>query len=77
VLYYGAYANASGRRARLREFLEPTHSCPSPADLEAPTIYEQKRRIRWAQLIRRVWLEDPLLCPNSRSSPPVGLQVRS
>ena len=32
VLYYGAYANASGLRARLREFPEPTHSCPSPAD---------------------------------------------
>jgi len=67
VLYYGAYANASALRVRLRELPEPTHSCPAPADLEEPTIYEQKRRIRWAQLIRRVWLEDPLLCPDCGS----------
>jgi hypothetical protein len=26
--------------------------------------FERRRRIRWAQLIQRVWLEDPLLCPN-------------
>jgi len=41
--------------------------CLSPTDLEAPTLYKQKRRIRWAQLIRRVWLEDPLLCPDCGS----------
>jgi len=41
--------------------------CLSPTDLEAPTLYEQKRRIRWAQLIRRVWLEDPLLYPDCGS----------
>ncbi len=33
-------------------------SLPYPADLVAPTPYEQQR------LIRQVWLEDPLLCPD-------------
>ncbi len=64
VLYYGAYANASGLRTRLRASTEPVSPSLNPADLEAPTPYERQRRIRWAQLIRRVWLEDPLLCPD-------------
>ena len=64
VLYYGAYANASGLRARQRASPGSTGSRQSPGDLEAPTPYERQRRMRWAQLIRRVWLEDPLLCPD-------------
>ncbi|MFC1529694.1 transposase zinc-binding domain-containing protein [Gemmatimonadota bacterium] len=64
VLYYGAYANASRLRARQRASAGSVNSRPSSSDLEAPTPYEQQRRMRWAQLIRRVWLEDPLLCPD-------------
>lgn len=30
---------------------------------EADSLDELRRRMRWAQLIKRVWLEDPLLCP--------------
>jgi hypothetical protein len=32
--------------------------------VEEPTPFERRCRMRWAQLIRRVWLEDPLLCPD-------------
>jgi len=64
VLYYGAYANASGLRARQRASAISVNSQPSSSDLEAPTPLERQRRMRWAQLIRRVWLEDPLLCPD-------------
>ena len=64
VLYYGAYANASNLRARQKVSTEPALSCPDQDDLEAPTPFQRQRRMRWAQLIRRVWLEDPLLCPD-------------
>jgi len=70
VLYYGAYANASNLRRRLAAASMDPLSAPGsapvypvPADTGTPTPFEQRRRIRWAQLIQRVWLEDPLLCP--------------
>jgi len=69
VLYYGAYANASKLRRQLTTRAGPrtaprsTPPWPDPADIGPLTAFEQRRRIRWAQLIRRVWLEDPLLCP--------------
>jgi len=65
VVYYGAYANASvlqreHRRAREEEGGVALWVLPA----EEPTPFERQCRIRWAQLIRRVWLEDPLLCPD-------------
>jgi hypothetical protein len=69
VLYYGAYANASKLRRRLGARAESVLPlpCPYPADAGTLSPFEQRRRIRWARLIRRVWLEDPLLCPECGS----------
>ena len=70
-MYYGAYANASKLRAVVRPGWEPpavAHADSSHRpDLEPPTPFQQRCRIRWAQLIRRVWLQDPLLCPDCSS----------
>ena len=64
VVYYGIYANASRLGQAHRRRAGGSESSVWIADLEEPTPFERRRRIRWAQLIRRVWLEDPLLCPN-------------
>ena len=64
VVYYGIYANASRLGQAHRRRAGDSESSVWIADLEEPTPFERRRRIRWAQLIRRVWLEDPLLCPN-------------
>jgi hypothetical protein len=64
VVYYGIYANASRLGQSHRRRAEDSGSSVWIADLEEPTPFERQRRIRWAQLIQRVWLEDPLLCPN-------------
>lgn len=64
VVYYGIYANASRLGQFHRRRAEDSESSVWIADLEEPTPFERQRRIRWAQLIQRVWLEDPLLCPN-------------
>ena len=66
VLYYGA-ANTSKLRAVVRAGWDPTAAARADSsqrpDLEPSTPFGQRRRIRWARLIRRIWLEDPLLCP--------------
>jgi ribosomal protein S27E len=63
VHYYGPYANAS----RLRSVTKATSQapdCPTDCSDEADQgEYIKKRRVRWARLIRMVWLEDPLLYP--------------
>ncbi|MFC1559402.1 transposase [Gemmatimonadota bacterium] len=43
VLYYGAYANASGLRARQRASAISVNSRPFSSDLEAPTPFERQR----------------------------------
>ncbi len=68
VVYYGAYANASGvrlqhRRARQEDGGPALWMSPE----EEPTPFERRRRTRWAQLIAKVYLEDPLLCPECRN----------
>ena len=74
VVYYGAYANASGiqrqhRRARQEEG-GPVMWTPLE---EEPTPFERRRRMRWARLIAKVYLEDPLLCPECGN----GMQILS
>jgi hypothetical protein len=64
VVYYGVYANATKRLPRRREEEGQGTSAGTLIPLEEPTPYQQRQRIRWAQLIQRVWLEDPLLCPH-------------
>ena len=64
VVYFGAYANASGirlqhRRARQEDGGPVLWMSPE----EEPTPFERRRRIRWQQLIAKVYLENPLLCP--------------
>jgi len=62
-VYYGVYANASKRlpRRRAEEGQGGEVGC---LPIEEPTPYQRQQRTKWAQLIRRVWLEDPLLCPH-------------
>ena len=65
VIYYGAYANASVLQRKHRQAREGQgEASPWAPPAEEPTPFERRCRIRWAQLIQRVWLEDPLLCPN-------------
>ena len=63
VTYYGTYANASRHRLQKRMSAGPVDGFVPLSELEEPTPFELRRRIRWAQLIKKVWLEDPLLCP--------------
>jgi hypothetical protein len=64
VTYYGPYANASRYRRLKRAFSGDNVGFVPLSELEEPTPFELRRRIRWAQLIKQVWLEDPLLCPH-------------
>ncbi len=64
MVYYGAYANASGLRQQNRRAREEDGGLVLWVSVEEePTPFERRRRIRWAQLIAKVHLEDPLLCP--------------
>jgi hypothetical protein len=64
VRYYGAYSNrARGRRRKAEEKLEaPDSSVSSPEPVPTPPERAALRR-RWANLIRRVYEVDPLVCP--------------
>jgi len=64
VRYYGAYSNrARGRRRKAAERLEAhDSSVSSPQPVPTPTERAALRR-RWANLIRRVYEVDPLVCP--------------
>jgi hypothetical protein len=65
VRYYGAYAAVV--RARRRHDLEAANpTSPAPEAAHAPehdTPCRQELRRRWADLIRRVYEIDPLICP--------------
>jgi hypothetical protein len=70
VRYYGAYSNVSrGKRRRHDEVTIGT----APQDIEHATLVQADRdhspetralRRSWAQLIKRVYEVDPLLCPS-------------
>lgn len=63
VHYYGPYSNAS-RLGSVTKVGDRTPDCQTDCNDEADQgEYIKERRIRWARLIRMVWLEDPLLCP--------------
>ena len=70
VRYYGAYSNASRGKRRLRE----ETACPS-GDGHAPSVRGKKdpgpdaRALRrsWAQLLKRIYEVDPLVCPRCGS----------
>ena len=64
VIYYGAYANASGLRRSQGQSAEDSRGSVWIPVLEEPTPFERQRRIRWARLIKKVYVEDPLLCPD-------------
>ena len=64
VVYFGAYANVSRLRLLLRQATEGTGEAVFVPVLEEPTPFERQRRIRWAQLIQKVYAENPLLCPD-------------
>ena len=74
VVYYGAYANASGIQQQHRHTREegggPVLWIPPD---EEPTPFERRCRIQWARLIAKVYLEDPLLCPECGH----GMQILS
>ena len=64
VTYCGPYANASKhRRSPAQSPDTGAGSAPVP-EPEETTPFERKLSVRWAQLIKQTWLEDPLLCPN-------------
>jgi len=64
VRYYGAYSNrARGRRRKAEGRLQAT----GPGEAEEPLPPSPQRaalRRRWANLIRRVYEVDPLVCPH-------------
>jgi hypothetical protein len=64
VRYYGAYSNrARGQRRKAARKLE-THDSSVSSQEPLPTPPERAvLRRRWANLIRRVYEVDPLLCP--------------
>jgi diadenosine tetraphosphate (Ap4A) HIT family hydrolase len=64
VRYYGAYSNrARGSRRKAEERLEARDStASSPEPVPTPRERSALRR-RWANLIRRVYEVDPLVCP--------------
>jgi hypothetical protein len=58
VLYYGVYANASKRLPRRRTKNGQGGEVDVLMPVEESTPFQRQQRIKWAQLIRRVWLED-------------------
>jgi hypothetical protein len=64
-VYYGVYANASKLRNAL---LSPAGQAQHGGTGDAPEQHDfkdkKKTRLRWAQLLERIWNEDPFLCPN-------------
>ena len=67
VHYYGPYSNASHQRP-VTKVDSLVADCPDDSDDPDQGEYIKERRIRWARLIRMVWLEDPLLCPRCGSA---------
>jgi hypothetical protein len=65
VRYYGVYSNASrGKRRNNASSAEPSSAGEAPEDPAMPDgPYRAALRRRWAELIRRVYEVDPLVCP--------------
>ena len=65
VRYYGAYSNATrGKRKKAAAPAEPSSPHEAPEDAAIPDgPYRAALRRRWAELIRRVYEVDPLVCP--------------
>ncbi len=63
--YWGFYSNAA-RGKRIREAAEDSESSEEPAAVpsedEALESWKKRRRVSWAQLIRKVFEVDPMLC---------------
>jgi len=68
VRYYGWYSSKSrGLRAKqARQAQADYRAAPAQAADASPGV--RRRRMRWAELIRRVYEIDPLLCPNCGST---------
>ena len=66
VTYYGPYANASRHRQQRERSAGPDDGLVPLSELEEPTSFKLRCSKRWAQLIKQVWLEDPLLCPERK-----------
>jgi hypothetical protein len=69
VRYYGAYSNASrGKRKKAAAPAEPSSPHEASEDAAIPDgPYRAALRRRWAELIRRVYEVDPLICPRCGS----------
>ena len=65
VRYYGAYSNATrGKRRKAATPAESSSPDEAPEDAARPDgAYRAAHRRRWAELIRRVYEVDPLVCP--------------
>jgi len=64
VRYYGRYSNASrGRRKKALQQTGGSSPDAAPAETEAATVELRSARRRWAELLRRVYEIDPLVCP--------------
>jgi hypothetical protein len=70
----GRYANRTRGLARKREKERAEQPGTSPSTFtptsehEPDTPYRRECRKRWAKLIQKVWLDDPLLCPKCGGS---------
>jgi hypothetical protein len=69
VRYYGAYSNPSrGKREKAAAPAEPASPHEALEDAAVPDgPYRAALRRRWAELIRRVYEVDPLVCPRCGS----------
>jgi len=66
LFYYGHYANVVRGRRKISQPSERTDSSHNERQEDEPTLSparKQALRRRWADLIRRVFELDPLLCP--------------
>ena len=69
VRYYGAYSNvARGKRNKSAATAEPSSPDEPPEGATIPEgAHRAALRRRWAELIRRVYEVDPLVCPRCGS----------
>jgi len=65
VRYYGAYSNAArGKRKKAATPAEPSAPGEAPEDATTPEGADRAAlKRRWAEMIRRVYEVDPLVCP--------------
>ena len=68
VRYYGAYSNAARGKRRKPEAQLGAHASSGTSEEAVPTPPERAALSRrWANLIRRVYEVDPLVCPRCGS----------